>query len=242
MKKLFIAALALISMSSSAYAIDYEPESGVSFQATFGMTASSIRNLKSMDNNYFDGKVGGAAGFKAEFMLPNAHGTYINAGLDWTMKGGKYTYEGLSFGLDGTHDMTTMVRTHYLQIPVHVGFRYNIMQDLGVYGELGPYFSVGVGGKYSDEIDANGSWTKNYEDSYAIFKKSTTRANLQRWDAGIGFRIGAEYMEHYSLNLGCDWGVTDMWRNEYKDAIHDMGIDLDKIKNFAFTIAFGYRF
>ena len=237
MKKLFIAALALIGMSSSAYAIDFEPESGVSFQATLGMTTSKISNLDD-----YQGKVGGTAGFKAEFMLPNAHGTYINAGLDWTMKGAKHTETDVPFGANGIHDVTSKIRTHYLQIPIHVGFRYNIMEDLGVYGELGPYFGVGIGGKFTEEIDANGTWTKPLENSYAIFKKSKTQENLQRWDAGVGFRIGAEYMEHYSLNLGCDWGVTDMWRDDFKDAMHDAGVDLNKIKNFSFTIAFGYRF
>ncbi|MBQ0020433.1 MAG: PorT family protein [Bacteroidales bacterium] len=235
MKKFLVAALALVC-SGSAFAIDNEPEEGLSTQVFLGMTTSSIQNL-----NSFDGKVGGTAGIKFDYMLPNAHGTYINAGLDWIMKGAKMSYKN-DFPVIGTTEVTTKIPTHYIELPVHVGFRYNVMQDLGVYGEVGPYFAFGVGGNNKVSLDADGSEVAQYESSYSIFKKAKDRVNFQRWDAGFGFRVGCEYMNHYSLNLGCDWGFTDMWRDSYRDAAHDAGVKLDKIKNFAFNLSFGYRF
>lgn len=236
MKKFLVAALALVC-SGSAFAIDNEPEEGLSTQVFLGMTTSSIQNL-----NGFDGKVGGTAGIKFDYMLPNAHGTYINAGLDWIMKGAKETYKDDILGI-GNVDITNKIPTHYIELPVHVGFRYNIMQDLGVYGEVGPYFSFGVGGKYKHCLDADGANARDKEYDYSIFKKQKTDRNFQRWDAGFGFRVGCEYQNHYSLNLGCDWGFTDMWRDSYRDAVHDnYNINVNKIKNFAFTLSFGYRF
>lgn len=235
MKKIFVAALALIC-SGSAFAIDNEPEEGLTTQIFVGMNTSKISNLTEMD-----GKIGGTAGIKFEYMLPNAQGTYINAGLDWTMKGAKKTVKANFPGI-GTVDAITSIPTHYVELPVHLGFRYNILPELGVYADFGPYFAFGVTGNCKLSLDADGSQVAQYEDSYAIFKKSSSRTNFQRWDAGLGFRIGCEYDNRYSLNIGCDWGITDMWRDTYRDAMHDSGVQLNKIKNFNMTIAFGYRF
>lgn len=235
MKKFFVAALALVC-SSTAFAIDYEPEEGLTTQIFAGMSASKITGFEDLD-----GKIGGTAGIKFEYMLPNAHGTYINAGLDWVMKGGQKTLSVTYPGI-GTVDATTSIPTHYVELPIHLGYRYNILPDLGVYADFGPYFSFGVTGNCKYSLDADGSQVAQYENSYAIFKKSENRTNFQRWDAGFGFRVGCEYDNRYSLNLGCDWGFTDMWRDSFRDAMHDSGISLDKIHNFNFTLAFGYRF
>ena len=71
----------------------------------------------------------------------------------------------------------------------------------------------------------------------------------QRWDAGIGFRIGAEYEGHYNLMFGCDWGLADMYRDSFRDAYKTytattFGTDsrLPKVHNFNFSITVGYRF
>ena len=101
---------------------------------------------------------------------------------------------------------------------------------------------VDADGAVWDEIEEAGTWK--------AFKKSTAlyHENFQRWDAGFGFRVGAEYNQHYNLMLGCDWGFTDMYRDEYRDAMYEgyrkglVAAPLAKAKNFNFTIAFGYRF
>lgn len=247
MKKFIVAALALVCSGSSAFAIDNEPEEGITTQIFLGMTSSKILNYEVQHFAVFEdaskllSKVGGTAGFKIEYMLPKAHGTYINAGIDWTMKGGELE-EKAHFDENNPTKATTRIPTHYIELPIHVGFRYNVLPDLGVFGEVGPYFSFGVGGNYKFEYDADGSEAREKEFSYSIFKKSKERANFQRWDAGFGFRVGCEYQNHYSLNLGCDWGFTDMWRDSFRDAMHDAGKKMDKIKNFSFSLALGYRF
>ena len=104
---------------------------------------------------------------------------------------------------------------------------------------------MGVGGKYKFSVDADGSEWSQIEDefTYPIFKKQKTRESFQRWDAGLGFRVGAEFNQRYNVMLGCDWGLTDMLRDDYRDYVFDNGgIVLDKPKNFNFTIAVGYRF
>ena len=239
MKKLFTMAVALAAFASSAMALDNEPKEGVTTQAFLGFTASKIRGIDG-----YDGKVGGTAGFKLEYVLPKAHGTYINAGLDWIQKGAKADVKGYPVGA-GASDGTQKYNLHYLEIPIHVGFHYNFGPEIGVFGEVGPYFGLGIGGKNKLSLDESGSAFSAAEDAatYAVFKKSTLRPNFQRWDAGVGFRVGAEYNKHYILALGMDWGVTNMWRSDYADAMADnYGIKLKDVKNYAFYMTLGYRF
>lgn len=228
MKKFLIAAVALV-MSGSAFAIDNEPEEGVTAQFNLGFTISDIRGMKA------NPKPGGTMGFKLEYMLPKAHGTYINAGVDWIMRGTKENF----YGNDGDptqkdYDYTVKTNAHYLEIPIHVGFKYNVIPELGVFAEVGPYFAIGVGGKVKKVVD--GDEFLGQEWSYKTFKKS--QSGFQRWDAGLGFRVGAEYNQHYSLALGCDWGFTDMFTNDFRKE----NLPGFTPKNFSFVMTLGYRF
>ena len=222
-----------VLFAGNAMALENEPVQGFTGMAFLGVNATHIKNTM------YDGKAGGVMGFRLDYVLPKAHGTYVTAGVDWTMKGGKYDFAWPA-GIDEVADATVKAKLHYAEIPIRVGFRYNFSKEVGVYGELGPYFAVGLGGKHKMHVDADGPQWAKYEDTYTwkAFKKSTSHDNFQRWDAGFGFRVGAEYNQHYNLLLGCDWGITDMWRDEYRDAYLGLG----KAKNFNFTVAFGYRF
>ena len=233
-----------VLFAGNAMALENEPVQGFTGMAFLGMNASQIHNTN------YDGKVGGVMGFRLDYVLPKAHGTYITAGVDWTMKGGKFDTTRDGEGVTGEASVKTNL--HYMEIPIRVGFRYNFSKEIGVYGELGPYFAVGVGGKHKLHVDADGAFWDDVEDAgtWKAFKKSTAlyHENYQRWDAGFGFRVGAEYNQHYNLMLGCDWGFTDMYRDEYRDAMYEgyrnglVAAPLAKAKNFNFTIAFGYRF
>ncbi len=229
--------VALAAFASSAMALDNEPKEGITFQGFLGFTASKISNLDG-----YDGKIGGIGGVKAEYVLPKAHGTYINLGVDWVQKGAKTdVYADAMGGSDGT----IKYNLHYVEIPIHVGFHYNFSKEIGVFGEFGPYFSIGIRGRHKLSLDESGKEYRDLEDeySYNAFKKSKIRENFQRWDAGLGFRVGGEYNQHYILALGMDWGLTNMWRTDYKDAMADnYKIKLDDIKNYTFYMTLGYRF
>lgn len=249
MKKFLILAVATL-FAGSAMALDNEPKTGVTTMGFLGLNVSQIRN------SGYDGKAGGTMGARLDYVLPKAHGTYVTAGVDWAMRGGKYDDIAIDLATDPTgattSSATVKANLHYVEIPIRVGFRYNFSQEIGVYGELGPYFAVGIGGKHKLDIDADGTPWRTLEDqgTWKAFKKSTVvdHDNFQRWDAGLGFRVGAEYNKHYNLMLGCDWGFTDIWRDDYRDVMASpaalaAGISpLQKAKNFNFTLAFGYRF
>lgn len=243
MKRFFYFLLALTMVSNNVMAFDYEPEEGLTYMGIFGM------NVSKLQNHHYSSKVGAAMGLRLDYMLPHAHGAYITSGLDWTMKGGKTS--DLPDEIK-EYDGTLKYSMHYFEIPIHAGFRYNFNENIGVYAEFGPYFSVGVGGKHKANIDGDGEAVRVIEDAYThkAFKNyGYPQESFQRWDAGLGFRVGAEYNEHYNLIIGCDWGLTDIYRNSYRDAYYDAhktpdgkGISLPKVKNFNLSVTLGYRF
>jgi len=238
MKKFLIAAIALVMCAGNAKALDNEPEEGFTFMGIFGM------NVSKLQNHEYNAKPGATMGARVDYVLPYAHGTYLTAGLDWTMKGGK---KSLSRNIAGTDvDATAKYNLHYFEIPIRVGFRYNPLDNLGLFAEIGPYFAVGVGGKHKLSVDFDGEAANKLEDlgTYKAFKNyGYPVETFQRWDAGIGFRVGAEYNQHYNLMIGCDWGLADIYRDSYRDAYYQAwGMRLPKVKNFNFSITIGYRF
>lgn len=249
MKKIFFFIIALAVSSSNVMAFDNEPEEGLTWMGLFGM------NISKLQNHPYNAKAGAMMGIRADYMLPSAHGAYVTAGLDWTMKGGKLSHYA---SVDGdTEDATSKYNLHYLEIPIRAGFRYNVTDELGFYGEVGPYFAIGVGGRHKMSIDEDGPEVREMEDeftykafrNYSFDPEKPNTATFQRWDAGISFRIGAEYENHYNLIFGCDWGLADIYRDSYRDAYRTwaektLGQDLrlSKVHNFNFSITLGYRF
>lgn len=245
MKKFFYLIIALAMSTGNAMAFENEPAEGLSFMGIFGMNVSKLQNNQVEDK----AKAGAMLGIRADYVLPKAHGTYLTAGIDWTMKGGK----GSIFVNDINEEASWKYALHYIEVPIRVGFHYNFSEEVGVYAELGPYFAVGVGGRHKCSIDADGSDAREAEEefSYNAFKNydydpinNPARLTYQRWDAGIGFRIGAEYNQRYNLLIGADWGLADIYRTSLRDdyANAHPGERLPKVKNFNFSITVGYRF
>lgn len=255
MKKFLSLAMAVL-FAGSAVALDNVPKAGASFQANVGFNITNISGLT------MNPKVGANVGLKFEYMLPNAYGTYLNAGVNWTQKGARITTsEIIGFETPSeanpdaeptpiSGDVTNKLQSHYLEIPIHVGYRYNISKNLGVYGEVGPYFATGVTGKYKkiyddDEIDTQHRmlFKKDAAELFVPQSGITGVRVFQRFDCGFGFRVGVEYNNQYSLNLGGDWGFTDMYTKDYRKAFKEKYKDpIAEAKNFNFTVTFGYRF
>ncbi|MBQ6049639.1 MAG: PorT family protein [Bacteroidaceae bacterium] len=226
MKKIFTLIVAMVAMTTSAMALDNEPEEGLTFQGLFGLNLSNFR----AGGTNADIKPGFNLGARGEYMLPDCHGVFVNAGVNYTMKGAKS--EGLA--------ATMKARACYVEIPVHVGYRYNFSNDFGVYTDFGPYFALGINGKtildYDDDLldDVKTRFFRKDDGSFG---------DIQRFDFGLGFRVGAEYINHHSLTLGCDWGITDMYTKDYRKAWKEAsGYAVDPMKNFNLSIIYGYRF
>ena len=142
--------------------------------------------------------------------------------------------------LPDDYSCTVKFRPCYIEIPLHVGYRFNVLDNLGVFADFGPYFAIGVNGKEKFEFDGDA-----VEDRSTKFFRNSKMdlGEIQRYDFGLGFRVGAEYANHHSLNFSFDWGLTDMYRDSYRREFFEKnGFELGKLKNFNAGITYGYRF
>ena len=237
MKKIFALALAAIMCASSAKALEYIPESGFTVQGLFGMNISNFRHPDAAFDGLTDPKAGFNLGVRGEYMLPSCYGVFVNLGVNYTMKGAKMD---VAASLPDDYSCTVKFRPCYIEIPLHVGYRFNVLDNLGVFADFGPYFAIGVNGKEKTEFD--GDAVEDY--SKKFFRNSKMiLGEIQRYDFGLGFRVGAEYANHHSLNFSFDWGLTDMYRDSYRrEFFKENGYELGKLKNFNAGITYGYRF
>ena len=237
MKKIFALALAAIMCASSAKALEYIPESGFTVQGLFGMNISNFRHPDAAFDGLTDPKAGFNLGVRGEYMLPSCYGVFVNLGVNYTMKGAKMD---VAASLPDDYSCTVKYRPCYIEIPLHVGYRFNVLDNLGVFADFGPYFAIGVNGKEKFEFD--GDAVEDY--STKFFRNSKMdMGEIQRYDFGLGFRVGAEYANHHSLNFSFDWGLTDMYRDSYRrEFFKENGYELGKLKNFNAGITYGYRF
>ena len=237
MKKIFALALAAIMCASSAKALEYIPESGFTVQGLFGMNISNFRHPDAAFDGLTDPKAGFNLGVRGEYMLPSCYGVFVNLGVNYTMKGAKMD---VAATLPNDYSCTVKYRPCYIEIPLHVGYRFNVLDNLGVFADFGPYFAIGVNGKEKTEFEGDAvedRSTKFFRNSKMIL------GEIQRYDFGLGFRVGAEYANHHSLNFSFDWGLTDMYRDSYRrEFFKENGFELGKLKNFNAGITYGYRF
>ncbi len=236
MKKIFTLIVAAMTFASSALALDHVPESGFTVKGQFGMNISTIRGFEATDADA-KAKAGFNLGVIGEYMFPSCYGVFVNFGVGYTMKGAK---QDAAIGmLDGTiQTVTVKHRPCYVEIPIHIGYRYNLSHNLGVYADFGPYIAIGTNGKsvYDFESDL-------FDTEKERFFRNDENGDLQRFDFGLGFRLGAEYANHHSLTLGMDWGMLDMYRHDYRKAfVTAYGYELNELKTFNCSISYGYRF
>lgn len=222
MKKLFLAIAACFAIGASA-------QSNIQWEGVAGFNLSNYGGLGSKPGAHF--------GAKAEFGLPSiADGVYLNAGALFSLEGYKMDFMGIA---------SAKANAAFLDIPIHMGYRYNINNDFSIFGEVGPYFSFGMFGKTkTEELDSDGfgDWSMT-EYSYNTFGKD----GLKRFDVGAGLRFGVELKQKYNLAIGYDWGFIDLYNQmeidesgEYED-----GTSLDltpKMKTKNLTISIGYKF
>lgn len=238
MKKTLITALAALTIAGSAQAQDYSfsdmADSGLSGMVYGGMTISNL-NMGSLPIDALDPKAGFTLGLRMEYLLPQCYGVFVNAGLEYTMKGARSRVEGVL----GSPGADWIARPLYVSLPIHVGYRYDIIDDFGLYADFGPYLALGTNGKTRLKYD---DFSADDTDRFFRNGKNPTFYDVKRFDAGLGFRIGAEYAKHYNLLFSCDWGITNMLTQNQKHIIATNGFEDPSLKNFAAAITFGYRF
>ena len=152
-------------------------------------------------------------------MLP---GFKVGLGMDyaftdvWSLKSG-LMFESKGYKLD-----EEKARPIYMQIPVMAAWKANITDDIKFVVNAGPYFAVGLGGKY-----------KEGNSDIKLF--SSDGMNMKRFDLGIQWGIGVELSERYIVNFTGENGFISPFD-------FPIGYNGDKPKNMTFTIGVVYIF
>ena len=189
MKKMMILLMVAMATIAGARAAD-----GIDKEIVAGM------NVSSFNGTAFSSRIGFHAGLRVNVGLPRvSQGLYVNGAALFSLRG-------------ASADSTTF-NPFYLDIPVHLGYKYAFSDDVAVFGESGPYVGIGLFGTTDGKSvfgDANG---------------------LKRFEVGLGVRAGVEMKRKLVVSMGYDGGLTDI--------IKDSDVST---KDHNFYISLGYKF
>ena len=171
----------------------------IAFAAIFGMKSQAQDqalqfgvkagvNLSNFTGDYEskDAKVGFNAGLTVDYALSPE--IYLLSGLEFTTKGAKFKDED---------NASVTANSYYLQLPIHLGYKFKVADDTKLVLHAGPYLAYGVGGKIKTKLGSLSTETDFFEDG------------VKRFDAGLGLGAGVEFGK-FSVGLGYDFGLTKL--------------------------------
>lgn len=165
----------------------------------FGVTAGM--NVPNITNSDGDCRIGFNVGVRGEYNFTN--NLYVNGAFLFTQKGNEYeTEETTISGISVTDKVKN--NPGYLEIPLALGYRFDLGNHVYLFGETGPYFAFGVCGKQKHKIDWESSFV-NYSEKEKVDFFGEDRA--QTFDGGWGLRIGVE-ASGFQVHLGYEYGFS----------------------------------
>lgn len=175
---------------------------GIHAQEGLKWGAMAGMNFSKFSSDGFDSKVGFHVGIKAEKDLSQiAQGVYLDMAALLSLKGAQASAGGASL----------KINPYYLEIPIHMGYKHAVAENISLFANFGPYFAVGLFGKMKEtdySIDAVGGFTNIYDSASAFGSNA-----LKRFDFGLGLKAGIEFCQKYQLSIGYDWGLIDNIEN-----------------------------
>lgn len=167
-----------------------------------GATAGINVNAPSGD---YTGQTGFNVGVKAELGLPKTtKGWFMDFGALLSSHGWKST---------GYYDNTTATglqwsaTPYYLNIPIHAGYKFHCNDNFKLFASAGPYINIGLFGKETMTATLAGTSTTTTASNNIFADKAQ-----DRFDWGLGFRVGAELYNHWQLSVGYDWGMKGVFK------------------------------
>lgn len=146
-------------------------------------------------------------GGKVEYSFTNR--LYLEGGLLFSRKG--HDFNALYYTDDaGNHNAVKMTtKNHYLELPIHLGFKFNINRGVSFFLSAGGYLGVGLFGKFK---------YKSPDENYSV-NLYTGDSEYRRFDCGVGFRGGVELYKRIQLSVSYDWGLINIVKDasDYKN-------------------------
>ncbi|QDH81170.1 PorT family protein [Echinicola soli] len=172
--------------------------------------------------------------------VPVWNDIYLQPSLIYQGKG--FKGRGVWSAVTG-EDSEFKVNLSYLVMPVHVVFKPRIGSSGRLLVGAGPYIGYGLGGNWESETDllyddimlAQRQGDVNFTKDGSVGDMGTYNYG-EPWDYGLGFLLGYEFMERYSVQVNGDFGMANL---QYKYGDYDTGQEL---KNIGLGVSFGYKF
>lgn len=124
------------------------------------------------------------------------NGLYWNSGLLFGSRGYKFSEKS-----EGT-EFTNKLRAHNIQIPLTVGYKYDMGGGIALDGRIGGFFSADIAGKMTSEGKILGI-SSSTETKIADFK------DYQRCDGGLLIGVGLWY-QNFNLDLAYQRGFANI--------------------------------
>ncbi len=239
-KSVLIAACAFCMLSASAQS---ESE-GITWGIRAGLNVSNQHG----NGENAGSKAGFNVGIVADIPIISQY-FYIQPGLYYTMKGFKAT--SLESSWYWNYDKhTEKVNPYYIEIPILLSGRYNITDKVQVQVNFGPYFAIGIAGKYKTKDEWANNYTEEsgidrwqcdyfgpYNDFYFGEGKYSGGLKGKRFDCGLSIGAGFTFVKHYYIGFQYELGLTNAYTDEFIKYTR-----FDSIKNRNWMISLGYNF
>jgi hypothetical protein len=222
MKKLTTVLIVLltISLTSTSFA--------QKFCAKTGLNLSKML-IKDNDENYGDNtKINTGFHVGATIQFPISEKFSFETGLLLSKKGMTSKIKEL---FDGeTIKYKSVIDLYYLDIPLLAKVTFE-KKKVSYFGEIGPYFGLGLKGKIKTEYTYN----EDTESSNSDIEWGSDKENdqLKRIDYGLTIGVGIIIINTIQIGLSYDLGLANI--SSYTEGG-------SKVKNRVFKISIGYRF
>lgn len=162
---------------------------------------------------------------------------YFLSGLSYTAKGVIVSEENspMHSGNPNTRrDRDLKINLPYLQLPLMLAYKVQIMPSTRLVLSAGPYLACGIGGKMKfNSIVTNGGWWED-EDLDSFGERS-----FRRFDYGLAIGAGLE-VRNFCLYFNYEWGGQNCNRDSYDSDIFMIFHREYKNRNASLTL--GYKF
>lgn len=190
MKKIVFLSLLLLSVSIGSYAQKLK----VGVMA--GLNISSPSD--------YDSKTGFNVGVKGGWGLPNvSKGLYLDFGVLLSSQGWESSEY---YDVEKKQGMQWKGNPYFLNIPIHIGYKVSLGHNTALFAHVGPYIGIGLFGKNKlvTETEAGKKTTTTVADNVFSDKQA------ERFDWGIGGKVGVEFAKHVQVAVGYDWGLKNL--------------------------------
>ena len=190
----------LMTLAVACFALTASAQEKGDFR--FGVTAGM--NVANVTDCERDSRIGFHVGVKGEYNI--TENLYGSAALLFTQKGSKSEWSEEGYNVESTWN------PGYIELPIHIGYRYKFGEKVSIFGETGPYLAYGICGKSKAEVSGYGESAEAKVDFFGDEDDDDCLGG-KRFDFGWGVKVGVEAAK-FQISLGYEYGITKVFKSE----------------------------